>query len=107
MKAKQIEQKTPWKWYVLGFLAALAILFLTTLFPIWQWFPVQVTETVTVLAVTEFGCVTDAVSMNYPVVLSECTAEVGETTEVTFYRPAIEQGDYYEKLQQKAELVNP
>ena len=107
MESELKQKKVPWNWYVVAILSAAAIVYLTLLFPIWNWFPVQITEEITVIAVAEVGCVTDAVSMNHPVVISDCNAQPGDIIEATYYVPAIETGDYYQKLQQKADLVNP
>lgn len=104
---EQTEKKIPWKWYVAAVLTGIAVLFMVTLFPIWHWMPIQVTESVTVIAVADVGCVTDAVSLNHAVIIPDCDAKPGDIIEATFYRPAIEQSDYYERLQEKANLVNP
>ncbi|KAF6242149.1 hypothetical protein C6988_10125 [Nitrosopumilus sp. b1] len=72
----------------------------------WNWTPIQVTEDVTVLAVTEYGCVAES-QYGTSVVVSECNAKVGDVVSATFYIPSSEVNEFYDKQQQKVELVQP
>ena len=85
-----------------GGLAVVMILTLT----VWNIVPVQVTEDVTVLAVTEHGCVGES-QLGVSVVVSECSAQVGDTVSATFYVPAMEQNQYYDRLNAKLAMVEP
>ena len=41
------------------------------------------------------------------VVVSDCEANVGDIVSATFYIPAMEQNGYYDRIQDKLEMVNP
>ena len=101
----QIEKKAP----VLTFLAILAaatsVILVLTVTP-WNLVPTLVTEDVTVIAVTDYGCVAASV-LGHSVVVSECDAKVGDVISATFYVPAMEQNGYYDRIQDKLEVVNP
>ena len=100
-----IQQKPP----VLKFLAiisvATAVILVITITP-WNIVPTAITENVTVIAVTESGCVGES-SLGHSVVVENCQAKVGDTIYATSYVPAMEQNGYYEKIQQKLEKVTP
>ena len=100
------EKKMPWKWYVGIALAGLAVLMMVTLVPISHWFPVQITEQGTILAIVEDGCVIDTPSVNMPVI-QKCDAKPGDVIEVTYFVPSKITSGYFEKTQQRAELVQP
>ena len=106
MKTQQTEKKMPWKWYVVIFLVGLSVLMVTVVVPIWHWFPVQITEEGTIIAITENGCVIDTPSVTPPII-QQCEGKIGEVIEVTYYVPAKATSGYFEKLQQRAELVQP
>ncbi|KAF6246492.1 hypothetical protein C6990_08260 [Nitrosopumilus sp. b3] len=72
----------------------------------WNWIPIQVTEDVSVIAVTEDGCVAES-QYGTSVVVSECNAKVGDIVSATFYIPSSEINEFYDKQQQKVELVQP
>ncbi len=72
----------------------------------WNIVPTAITENVTVIAVTESGCVGES-SLGHSVVVENCQAKVGDTISATSYVPAMEQNGYYEKIQQKLEKVTP
>lgn len=101
----QKEKKAP----VLKFLAILAIatsvILVLTVTP-WNLVPTLVTEDVTVIAVTDYGCVSESI-LGYSVVVSDCDAKVGDVISATFYVPAMEQNGYYDRIQDKLEVVNP
>jgi len=93
----------------LKFLAILAVatsvILVFTVTP-WNILPTLVTENVTVIAVTDYGCVAES-SMGHSVVVSNCEAVVGDLVSATFYVPAMEQNGYYDRIQDKLEMVNP
>ena len=106
METQNQEKKMPWKWYFLVTLAALAVLMMVTLVPITHWFPVQITEQGTVVAIVERGCVIDTPSVSLPVI-QKCDAQPGDVVEVTYFVPAKVTSGYFEKTQQRADLVQP
>lgn len=103
---KQITyQKTPrLKFIVILAIATSAILVLT-ITP-WNIVPTLVTEEVTVIAVTDYGCVGESI-LGHSVVVSDCKAGVGDVTSATFYVPAMEQNGYYDRIEDKLKMVNP
>ncbi|MCA9827764.1 MAG: hypothetical protein KC444_05145 [Nitrosopumilus sp.] len=84
--------------------AATSVILILTITP-WNIVPIQITEDVTVIAVTDFGCVAESV-MGLSVVVSDCSAKVGDVTSATFYVPAKEQNEY-DRIQDKLAMVNP
>jgi len=104
-----MQQTTNKKTPQLKFLAILAlatsVILVLTITP-WNIIPTQVTEDVTVLAVTDYGCVAESV-MGLSVVVSDCSAKVGDLISATFYVPAMEQNGYYDRIKDKLEMVNP
>ena len=85
-----------------GGLAVMLVLLLTP----WNLVPTQVTEDVTVLAVTEYGCVGESV-LGVSVVVSECSAQVGDVVSATFNVPAMEINGFYDKIHAKLAVVEP
>ena len=72
----------------------------------WNILPTLITEEVTVIAVTDYGCVAES-SMGHSVVVSDCNVGVGDLVSATFYVPAMDQNGYHERIQDKLEMVNP
>jgi len=101
----QKEKKSPVLRTIALIGAGLAVVMVLTLMP-WNIFPVQVTEDVTVIAITEHGCVGES-QYGVSVVVPECTASVGETVSATFNVPARDQNGYYDPIEQKLSLVEP
>ncbi len=102
----QKDTKTPWLWYTGLALTALSVLILTTIYPIGYWLPVSVTEKATVIANVEAGCVVDS-SFGYPITVSPCSARSGDVIEFSYNVPAIHQSGYFQKIQEKVDLVTP
>lgn len=104
-----MQQTTQTKTPQLKFLAILAVatsvILVFTVTP-WNILPTLVTENVTVIAVTDYGCVAES-SMGHSVVVSDCEAGVGDSVSATFYVPAMDQNGYYDRIQDKLEMVNP
>ena len=85
-----------------GGLAVMLILLLTP----WNLVPTQVTEDVTVLAITEHGCVGES-ELGVSVVVAECTAQVGDVISATFNVPAMEVNGFYDGIEAKLAIVEP
>lgn len=104
-KQKQI-QKNPPRIAIVSLMAiATAVILVFTLTP-WNFVPVQVTEEVTVLGITEHGCVGES-QYGTVVVVPQCSAQVGDVVTATFNVPAMEMNSYYEKLQDRVDMVQP
>lgn len=104
-KTTQKEKKTPVLKLVLTLAAATSVMLVLTLAP-WNYLPTLVTEDVTVIAVTDYGCVAESI-LGQSVVVSDCDAGVGDIISTTFYVPAGELNGYYDRIQEKLEMVNP
>ena len=104
-KQKEKEKKTPRlaMWSLIA--AGTAVVLIFTLTP-WNFIPVQVTEEVSVLAVTEHGCVGES-QYGMSVVVPECSAQVGDTVSASFYVPSMKLNGYYDKLQERVDVVQP
>jgi hypothetical protein len=97
---QQIEKKMPWKWYAGFVLLGVSLMVVMVLNPVWHWFPVQVTEGVTVVAVTESGCIADAPTVGLPINIGHCSAQPGDTVMATYYAPAKATSGYYERAKE-------
>lgn len=104
-KITQIEKKVPVLKFVLILAAATSVILVLTVTP-WNVVPTLVTENVTVIAVTDYGCVAESAT-GHPVVVSDCSAKPGDVISVTFYIPAMELNGYYDRIQEKLLMVNP
>jgi hypothetical protein len=102
----KLEQKTPWVFYTAFVLAGLVALLLTTIVPISNWIPTQITEQGTVIALTDKGCVVEAPTVDMPIV-TQCSAQPGEMVEITYYVPGKLVNGYYDKQELKAIMVQP
>ena len=83
----------------------LAVILVFTITP-WNLVPTDVTEPITVLAVTEYGCVGES-ELGVNVVIPECTANVGEVVSATFKVPAMKINGYYDRIEGKLTMVEP
>ncbi len=101
----KIEKKAPVLTFLAILVAATSVILVLTVTP-WNIVPTLVTEDVTVIAVTDYGCVAESV-LGHSVVVSECDAKVGDVISATFYVPAMEQNGYYDRIQDKLKAVNP
>ena len=101
----QKEKKAPRLAFVALMVAATSVILVLTVTP-WNLIPTLVTEDVTVIAITDHGCVAESVLGN-SVVVSNCDADVGDIISASFYVPAMEQNGYYDRIKDKLELVNP
>ena len=102
---KQKEKKPP-RLAVIGLMAAgTAVILMFTLTP-WNLIPTQITEDVTVIAITEHGCVAES-EYGVSVVVPECTAQVGDVVSASFYLPSMEINGYYDRVQDRVASVQP
>ena len=102
---KQKERKPP-RIATIGLMAAgLAVVLVFTLTP-WNLVPTQVTEDVTVIAITEHGCVGES-EHGVSVVVPECSAQVGDVVSASFNIPAMEINGFYDRVQDRVESIQP
>jgi len=102
---KQKEKKPP-RLVIWSLIAAgTAVILIFTLTP-WNFIPTQVTEDVTVLAITEHGCVGES-QYGVSVVVPQCSAQIGDIVSASFYVPSMELNGYYDRLQDRVEMVQP
>jgi hypothetical protein len=85
--------------------AGISVILILTLAP-WNFVPVQVTEPVSVIAVTEHGCVGES-QYGISVVVPQCSAKVGDVISASFYVPAMELNGYYDRVQERLVTVQP
>jgi len=96
MSTKQIEKRLSKGVIIALMVAGFAVVLVFTLTP-WNIIPTQVTENVSVIAVTEHGCVGES-QYGISVVVPECNAQVGDIVSATFYVPSMEINGYLEEL---------
>ena len=101
----QKEKKSPVIPIIALIAGGLAVALIFTITP-WNIVPVQVTEEVTVLAITEHGCVGES-EFGVSVVVPDCSAQIGEVVSATFFVPAMDKNGYYDKIESKLALVEP
>jgi len=101
----QVEKKVPALKFVMILVAATSVILVLIISP-WNVFPTLVTEDVTVIAVTNYGCVAESV-LGHSVVVSDCDAKPGDIIPTSFYIPTMEINSYYDRVQEKLVMVNP
>ncbi len=99
------NQKTPQLKFVAILAVAISVTLVFTITP-WNIIPTSVTEDVTVIAVTNYGCVGES-DVGRSVVVPNCSASVGDTISATFNVPAMEINGYYDRIEDKLETVIP
>ena len=99
------QKQTPRLKFIAILAAATSVILVLTLTP-WNIVPTLVTEDVTVIAVTEDGCVAESI-LGHSVVVPNCGASVGDVISATFYVPAMEVNGYYDRIQDKLATVDP
>lgn len=104
-KHKQIQKKPPRLAIVSLMAAATAVILVFTITP-WNFVPVQVTEDITVIGITEDGCAGES-QYGTIVVVPQCSAQVGDVVSAIFYVPAMEMNSYYDRLQDRVDVVQP
>ena len=99
MSTKQTEKRLPRRAIMSLMIVGIAVAIVFTVTP-WNIIPTQVTEDVTVLAITEYGCVGES-QYGVSVVVPECDAQVGDTVSATFNIPSMELNGYLEELEKR------
>ena len=79
---------------------------LTLLLAPWNWMPTEYAEQITVIAVTDYGCVGES-QVGNSVVFSVCSAGVGDVVSAEFYVPARDNIGYYDRIYDKVAVVEP
>ena len=102
----QKEKKAPVIPVIALMAGGLAVMLFFLLTP-WNFVPVQVTEDITVLAITEHGCVGESSQFGVSVVVPECGAQVGDVISASFYVPAMEQNGFYDRVQERISAIEP
>lgn len=92
-------KKTPQLKFLAVVAVATSVVLIFTVTP-WNILPTLVTEEVSVIAVTDYGCVGES-SLGRSVVVSNCDASVGDIVSATFYIPAGETNGYLEELERR------
>ena len=105
METKKIEKGISRRTLFALMMTGFAVVLFFTLTP-WNVIPTQVTEEVTVLAITEHGCVGES-QYGVSVIVSECNAQVGDVVSATFFVPSMELNGYYDRLQDRVGMVQP
>jgi hypothetical protein len=105
MNQIQKEKISPRLKFIALMAVGIAVTVILTITP-WNFVPVQVTEDVTVLAITEHGCVGES-QYGISVVVPQCNAKVGDVISASFYVPAMELNGYYDRVKEKLATVQP
>ncbi|MDC0159330.1 hypothetical protein OAJ55_01430 [Candidatus Nitrosopelagicus sp.] len=91
---------------MIGLAAAGIAVILTLLLAPWNWMPTEYAEEITVIAVTDYGCVGES-QVGNSVVVSDCSASVGDVISAEFYAPASDKNGYYDRIYEKLAVVEP
>jgi len=106
MQTTSLKQKSPPRIAMLGLMGAGTAVILILMLAPWNWMPTEYTEEITVIAVTEYGCVGESTT-GHSVVVSKCSASVGEVISAKYIAPASEQNGYYDRIYEKLAMVEP
>ena len=93
------HKKTPQLKFLAIMAVATSVILVFTIAP-WNILPVSVSEEVSVIAVTDYGCVGES-SLGRSVVVSNCDASVGDVVSASFYIPAGETNGYLQELESR------
>jgi hypothetical protein len=96
---KQQENRLSRRVLLAAVIVGIAVTVVFTVTP-WNFIPTQVTEDVTVIANTEYGCVGES-QYGLSVVVPECSAQVGDTVSATFNVPSGKLNGYLEELERR------
>ncbi len=91
------NKKTPQLKFLVIIVSAFSVALIFTIMP-WNIVPTLITEDVSVIAVTDFGCVAESV-MERSVVVPDCDVAVGGIVSATYYIPAGEVNGYLDGLE--------
>jgi len=92
-------------YYAVVVFASIAVMAMTVFTPVWDEFPVEITEVVEILAVTEKGVVFE-ISTGVAVVTDQYDGEPGDIIQVTYSVPA-KYLDDKRKLQASFDAFHP
>ena len=106
MQQTSLKKESASRAAMLALVIAGTAVIITLLIAPWNWIPTEYAEEITVIAVTEHGCVGES-QMGQSVVVSDCSAGVGDVISAKFYAPASEQNGYYDKIYEKLAMVEP
>jgi hypothetical protein len=106
METQITTQKTPWVLYTAMVLAGVIVLLVTTVVPISNWIPIQITEEGLVIAITDKGCVVEVPTVDMSIV-TQCSAKPGETVDVTYFVPGKLVNGFYQKQELKQIMLQP
>ena len=106
MQTTSLKEKGTPRAAMLGLMVAGTVVILTLLLAPWNWIPTEYTDEITVIAVTDYGCFGES-QTGQSVVVSECSAEVGQVISAKYYAPASDQNGYYDRIYEKLAMVEP
>ena len=106
MQQTSLKKESASRAAMLALVIAGTAVIITLLIEPWNWVPTEYAEEITVIAVTEHGCVGES-QMGQSVVVSDCSAGVGDVISAKFYAPASEQNGYYDRIYEKLAMVEP
>ena len=106
MQQTSLKKESASRAAILALVVAGTAVIITLLIAPWNWVPTEYTEEIAVIAVTERGCVGES-HIGQSVVVSNCSASVGDVISAKFYAPASEQNGYYDRIYEKLAMVEP
>ena len=106
MQQTSLKKESASRAAMLALVIAGTAVIITLLIAPWNWVPTEYAEEITVIAVTEHGCVGES-KMGQSVIVSDCSAGVGDVISAKFYAPASEQNGYYDRIYEKLAMVEP
>ena len=106
MQTTALKEKGTPRIAMLALMVAGTAVILTLLLAPWNWMPTEYSEEITVIAVTEYGCVGESVT-GQSVVVSKCSSDVGDVIHAKYIAPASEQNGYYARIYEKLAMVEP
>jgi len=98
-KQKQTEGRLSRRVLLSAMIAGIVVAIVFTVTP-WNYIPTEVTEDVTVIANTEYGCVGES-QHGMIVVVPECSAQAGEIVSAIFNVPSGKLNGYWEELEKR------
>ena len=102
----QRQDKKPPRLTIWNMISAGTDVILILLHAPWNFIPVQITENVTVIANMKYGCIGES-QYGFSVVVPECSAQAGDIVSATFNVPAMKLNGYYDRIQDRVEMVQP
>jgi len=95
-------------YYAVVVLASIAVMFMTVFTPVWDEFPVEITEQVSVIAVTDAGAVVET-SYGVPSIIDRHDVELGQTIDITYQVPVkfLQEWDAGLRVQKALETYTP